>query len=336
MGLTVAVTGPTGEIGKSAVRELGRAPQVDRIIGMARRPFDPADHGWRKATYRQGDVLDPDAVRGLVEGADVVVHLAFIIFGSPEETREVNLRGSRTVFQAAVDAGVRRLVYTSSVAAYGFHADNPLPLTEDVPARGTDGFYYSEQKAELERELHRITAGSGIETVVLRPCIVAGPMAPALIDQTLSAVRLGDRVPLLRRALSAVPGLTPVLPDTGVPMQLVHHDDVARAIRAAAVRADAAGVYNLAADGLITMGDVAAELGWRSVRIPRRAVATAADVIARIPMLPAQAQWISALHQSVVMDTARAKRRLAWRPRFDARATLRDMVQAARERGDLD
>jgi UDP-glucose 4-epimerase len=110
---------------------------------MARRPFHPAAHGLRKAEYRQGDVLDPDAVAALVDEADVVVHLAFIIIGGGEEARRVNLEGSRAVFDAAAQAGVRRLVYTSSVAAYGFHPDNPTPLTEDVPARGTDDHPYS-------------------------------------------------------------------------------------------------------------------------------------------------------------------------------------------------
>src|SRR5512134_3560063 len=92
--LTVAVTGPTGDIGRSVIRALERSPEVGRVLGMARRPFDPAAHGWRRTEYRRGDVLDPGSVEGLVAGADVVVHLAFIIFGRLEETREVNLRGS--------------------------------------------------------------------------------------------------------------------------------------------------------------------------------------------------------------------------------------------------
>src|SRR6185312_4859414 len=130
MGLTVAVTGPTGEIGVSAVTALEREPSVERIIGMARRPFDTAAQGWEKTEYREGDILDRDAVDGLVADADVVVHLAFIIMGSRAESARVNLAGTRNVFEATVAAPrVRRLVYTSSVAAYGYHSDNPVPLT---------------------------------------------------------------------------------------------------------------------------------------------------------------------------------------------------------------
>src|SRR5438105_7354513 len=85
--LTVAVTGPTGDVGRSFVRALERSPEVGRIIGMARRPPDLARLGWRRCEYRQGDVLDRSAVNALVEEADVVVHLAFIIFGGPRETQ---------------------------------------------------------------------------------------------------------------------------------------------------------------------------------------------------------------------------------------------------------
>src|SRR5206468_2118153 len=117
-GLTVAVTGPTGDIGKPLLRALERAGEVKRIIGMARRPFDPASLGLRKTEYRQGDVTRREDVDALVDGADVVVHLAFVILtAGSAESREVNLAGSRNVFEAAVASGAKRLVYASSVAA---------------------------------------------------------------------------------------------------------------------------------------------------------------------------------------------------------------------------
>src|SRR3954451_9666317 len=141
--LTVAVTGPTGEIGATFIRALEQAEGVGEIRGMARRPFDPASMGWERTTYVQGDILDRGVVDELVAGADVVVHLAFIIFGDAREAGRINLEGSRNVFAAAADAGAALLVYTSSVAAYGFHTDNPLPLSEDVPPHGSESLYYS-------------------------------------------------------------------------------------------------------------------------------------------------------------------------------------------------
>jgi len=336
-GLTVAVTGPTGDIGRALLRSLERAEEVDRVIAMARRPFDPAAQGLGKTEYRRGDVLDRIAVDELVAGADVVVHLAFLIVGGREQTELVNVDGSRTVFEAAVEAGARRLVYASSVAAYGFHADNPPLLTEDIPPRGTDRHYYSAQKAKLEGVLNEIVAGTDTGAYMFRPCIVAGPDALALI-RNIPYVQLFE---LLRRqqnpltaavleTLDRFPAIKPVLPDPGVQFQLVHHDDVASAMRAAVIGAGEPGVYNLAGPGELTMSDLAKALGWYSVPLPAAALDSFAELIARAPLVPAQAQWIESVREPVLMSTEKARRELGWRPLHDARETLEQMVTSAR------
>src|SRR6266516_882380 len=234
MALTVADTGPTGEIGTSVVRALEQERRVDRVLGMARRPFDPASRGWRKTEYRQGDVLDPAAVAAFVAEADVVVHLAYVIVGSREESQRINLAGTRNVFEATVSADrPRRLVYTSSLAAYGYHVDNPVPLTEDVPARGSPEHYYSAQKAACEALLAEVTAGADLEVYVLRPCIVAGPEATLLV---------------------------------------------------------------------------------------------------RLPLLPAEMEWVHTARHPMLMDTTKARRELGWAPAHTAHETLTAMVDAERDR----
>src|SRR5215203_3167785 len=109
-GLTVAVTGPTGDLGIAIVSALERARRVATVRGMARRPFDPSDLGWKKTEYRQGDVTDEKSVKDLVKDADVVIHLAFAILSAGKATRELNVEGSRNVFEAAADAGVQRVL----------------------------------------------------------------------------------------------------------------------------------------------------------------------------------------------------------------------------------
>jgi nucleoside-diphosphate-sugar epimerase len=329
-GYTVAITGPTGDIGRSLLRQLDKAPEVNRVIGMARRPFDPAALGLEKTEYRQGDILEPDSIAELVEGADVLVHLAFVILGSRDETHRINLEGTRNVFEAAMSGGVHRFVYTSSVAAYGFHDENPQPLTEEVAPKGTDDFYYSAQKAELERELHRLVDGSDVEAYIFRPCIVAGPDALILITAMIDALQLGGRLPQITKFLDTVPFLKPVLPGPGSPFQLVHHDDVATALLAAVLGRGEPGVYNLAGPGELTMSDLASALHWYSVPMPEIAVDAAAELVARLPFVPAEAQWIEAVRTPVLMDTTKARRELHWRPQHDARETLQQMVDAAR------
>jgi UDP-glucose 4-epimerase len=334
--LTVAVTGPTGEIGLPLLAELQRDPGVAAVRGMARRPFEPAREGLDKVSYRRGDVLDRGSLAALFDGADVIVHLAFAIFGNHEETRRVNLEGSRNVFEVAARAGVRRLIYASSVAAYGFHRENPQPLTEEVPARGSRGFYYSAQKAELEAALRELLEGGGIDAYVFRPCIVAGPRATMLIRQVVDAARLGDPLPALRRGIGRLPLVRPLLPDFGVPIQLVHHDDVARAMVAAVAGKGPAGAYNLCGEGTIGVGDIARAIGWRSLPVPRSAVGFGGAAARRLSFLSARLEWAEALRTPVLMDAGKARRELAWEPRFDAAETLLQTARAARETGLLD
>jgi UDP-glucose 4-epimerase len=327
--LTVAITGPTGDIGRALVHALERSRTIGEIRGMARRPIDP-DYGFKRLEYRQGNVLDEEDVERFVAGADVVVHLAFIILGSHEETRSINLEGSRNVFQAAIACGAKRLVYASSVAAYGFHTDNPQPLTEDVPPRGTSAFYYSAQKAELEGLLAGLTEGVDIDTYVFRPCIVAGPDALLMVDN-VPYVRIAEQLPAaVRRLFDVVPMLKPVIPDPGVHYQLVHHDDVATAIRAAIQGRGEPGVYNLAGDGELTLSDLASEMGYYAVPVPELAVDATAGLTARLPFLPPEAAWIQAFRVPAIMDTAKARKQLGWRPKHSGRDALRTMVAAAR------
>lgn len=326
MSLCIAVTGPTGEIGISTIEALESHPDVERIVGMARRPFNPDEHGWSKTEYRQGDILDRDAVDALVAEADVVVHLAFIIMGSREESARVNLAGTRNVFEATAAAGrPRRLVYASSVAAYGYHADNPSPITEDVPPRGSAEHYYSEQKAACESALSEITAGSSLEVFVLRPCIVAGPKAPLLAD----AMPWNQLPTPIRRLTQALPLPKPWLPDPGTPLQLVHHDDVAGAIALAVTTTSApAGAYNLAGDGVLSISDVADALGARPIKVPQTAAAVTSEIISRLPFVPSALEWLHAGRTSVVMDISKAKEQLRWEPRYSAAQTLSELADA--------
>ena len=332
-GLTVAVTGPTGDLGIALLSRLERSRRVRRIVAMARRAFDPAERGWRKTEYRRGDVQDAASVRDVVKGADVVVHLAFSILGAGDATRAINVDGSRNVFEAAADAGALRVCYASSIAAYGFHDDNPTWIREDVPARGTPEHFYSQQKAEVEQVLRGVLdVRPATAAYVFRPCIVAGPNAQMPLEEMLPYIKLSERMPpAVRRLLSSMPILKPVVPDPGLRFQLVHEDDVADAFTAAVLGRGTPGPYNLAGNGTITVSDLADALGWYSVPIPDLTVEAAAEVVERMPLLPEWASWIQAVRKPLLVRTDRARHELGWRPGHTTRATLRELVDAYRE-----
>jgi nucleoside-diphosphate-sugar epimerase len=266
-----------------------------------------------------------------VKGADVVVHLAFAVLSASDATRAINIDGSRNVFEAAVEAGAERIAYASSVAAYGFHDDNPDWLTEEIEPRGTREHFYSQQKAEVESVLAQtLLRTTRTHAWVFRPCIVAGPTAQTLLEE-LPYFRLSEALPdAVTRLISSMPILKPVIPDPGTPFQLVHEDDVASAFVAGVQGRGSPGPYNLAGNGTLSMSDLAGALGWYSVPLPQTAVETTAELISRVPNLPAIVSWIHSVRKPVLMRTDRAKKELGWKPKHTSRATLNELVAAYR------
>jgi nucleoside-diphosphate-sugar epimerase len=318
--LTVAVTGPTGTFGFGLLPLLEADGRVRRVVGVARRPFDPAEHGWTKLEYRRGDVREPEVLREAFRDADVVVHLAFLIVGGdPETTRGINVEGTLNAFRAAAEAGARRFVYASSVAAYGFHHDNPVGMTEDWPVRPADRLFYAREKAEIEQRLADEAASHpDIDLYLLRPSIVLGPhslggkVLPAALQPLARVLRQRSRLPF------PVPVVVPDLP-----VQLVHEADVGRALLQCVVAAGPPGAYNIAADDVLSSLDVARELGFLPIPVPGAPARGAARLVSRLPLLPSSAQWVEAASHPAVMDTTRAKTVLDWTPRFTAREALR-------------
>ena len=332
--LTVAVTGPTGTFGFGLIPLLQGDDRVTRIAGIARRPFDPAAYGWTKLEYRRGDVRDEAALRDAFAGADVVVHLAFLVTGaaSAEVLRSVNVEGTLNAFRAAAQAGARRFVYASSVAAYGFHHDNPVGMTEEWPVRPAARLFYAREKAELEHRLQaeatRIAAdrGPGPALYLLRPPVVLGPHAVGAKDLLPGPLAplgrvLSGQIGRIGRVPVPLPVLVPVLP-----LQFVHEADLGQALLLCVVAAGPPGAYNIAADGILSTADVAREFGLIPLPLPASPARFTARVIAALPFLPPALQWVEAASHPAIMDTSKARRDLGWVPRCTALEALRSTI----------
>ena len=325
--LTVAVTGPTGTFGFGLIPLLQAEDRVARIVGIARRPFDPAAYGWTKLEYRRGDVRDEAALLDAFAGADVVVHLAFLVTGgaSAETIRAVNIDGTLNAFRAAAQAGARRFVYASSVAAYGFHPDNPVGMTEEWPVRPAARLFYAQEKAELEHLLQaEATGAAGPALYLLRPPVVLGPHAVGAKD-----LLPGPLAPL---------GRYPGQPDRAVSGAAAHVGPAAAAAvrargrprpgaTACVLGAGPPGAYNIAADGILSTADVAREFGLIPLPLPAGSARLAARAVAALPFLPPAAQWVEAASHPAIMDTTKAKQDLGWTPRFTALEALRDTLR---------
>src|SRR3954468_5419135 len=145
--MRIVVTGATGNVGTSVVRALGRDERVKEIVGIARRLPD-----WRPERTRwvAADVARDD-LRPIFAGADVVIHLAWLIQPSRDaaELERVNVGGSRRVFEAAAEAGVGALVHASSIGVYSPGPKDP-PVEESWPSEGIPSLFYARHKAAAE------------------------------------------------------------------------------------------------------------------------------------------------------------------------------------------
>jgi len=193
---TVVVTGAGGFIGSWVCRTLGEAGTTVRGIG--RRAGVRLSHSGR---YQQADVLDADALRTVLAGADAVIHLAARVHVMREtaadalaEFRRVNAEGTRILLDAAADAGVTRVVLASTVKAVAESSD--APLTEQTPPRPADPYGIS--KLEAEQVARDLAARRGLAVTALRFPLVYGPGMKGNMLSLFDVVNRGVPLPLGR------------------------------------------------------------------------------------------------------------------------------------------
>ena len=314
--MRIAVTGATGNVGTSVTRALLADPQVDAIVGIARRR-----PSWQpeKVEWVESDIVT-DALAPHFAGADVVIHLAWAIQPSRDEvvTRRINVTGSERVFEAAAEAGAGALVYASSIGAYS-SGSQESPVDEGWPTGGIPTSFYSRHKALVETALDRFEADHpAVRVVRLRPALI-------FKEGAASEVRRLFGGPLVPGKLLE-PGRLPVMPwIAGVRTQAVHTEDVAEAYRLAAV-SDVRGAFNIAAEPVLDADSLAAELGVRVVPLPGRVVRALASGTWSARLQPTPPGWVDMAMGAPLMDTGRARAQLGWSTRHSSGEALREVL----------
>jgi UDP-glucose 4-epimerase len=303
--MKVAIIGATGNVGTALIRALERDERVREIVGIARRV---PDHVPPKVVWKAADVGQDD-LAPVLQGADVVVHLAWLIQPEhdPSVLERVNVEGSRRVFEAAAAAGAGTLVYASSIGAYSPGPKSPA-VDESHPTDGISSSIYSAQKAKVERILDAVEAAHPhLRVVRLRPALIFQRDAASEIRRYF----IGPFVPnvLLRRAL------LPLVPRAErLVFQAVHADDVAEAYRRVIAERDVRGAFNIAADPVLDPDELGRILGAKPISVPPRALRVGADLAWRAHLIPASAGWVDMAFGVPVMDTTRARTELGWTP----------------------
>jgi len=320
--MKVAVIGATGNVGSALLRALEHEERVREVVGIARRR--PATE-LSKVTWATADVVTDD-LEPVLAGADVVVHLAWLIQPSRDErvTYAVNVEGSRRVFEAAARAGAGAIVYASSVGAYS-PGPKDRAVDESWPTGGIQSSFYSRHKAEVESILDRFEAEHAHMRIVR--------LRPGLIFQrdAASEIRRYFAGPLLPGALVRR-GLIPLVPRIErLVFQAVHTDDVADAYRRALAERDVRGAYNIAADPVLDPDRLAELLHARTVPASARVVRTLADLTWRARLQPTPAGWFDLAVGVPVMDTTKARTELGWEPQTSAGDALLELMEGIRE-----
>ncbi|MBV9918791.1 MAG: NAD-dependent epimerase/dehydratase family protein, partial [Solirubrobacterales bacterium] len=223
-GLTVAVTGAGGTLGPALLARLSRSARVGRIVALGRHAIEARTEP--KVDIRRVDVRDRDGVEEALAGADVVVHMAFSLYGIFQSEQELfahNVEGTANVARAAVAAGAQRFVYTSSAAVYGGRKAQSEPLAEDAQLQAGARLFYARHKAQAELVVRELIAGSDTALYLFRPCAIVGPHAAgAAISLVPRSVIEGARQ--IAGSALRMSTLLP-LPAPPVPLQFVHEDD---------------------------------------------------------------------------------------------------------------
>jgi UDP-glucose 4-epimerase len=327
-GATVAVTGASGNVGTALLRRL-TAPSsgVAEVRGLARRtppevaPYD----GVRWFSADLGDPGSTGALAEFVDGADVVIHLAWALQPGrePDRLHEVNVDGSWRVARAASAASVAHFLHMSSIGAYAGGAVGQQ-VTEDWPTTGVPSSQYSRDKVEAERVVRQVLAHRTPTVLsVARPTLVLQPEAGSEIGRYF----LG---PLLFAAARQVPGalarLLP-LPLPNLAVSFVHADDVADAL-VRIVDRRVPGPFNLATEPVLDAAGIAGALGARRIPVPAIALRLPLQAAFATHLVPTEPGWLDLGTSLPAMDSTRARTLLDWTPAHRSDDVLRQFVAA--------
>jgi len=301
---SVLVTGASGLVGRQVVARLAAEPgAVGTLVAADLHPPAAPEMLREGVCYVTADVRDP-ALGKLFKDhrVDTVVHLAAIVTPGPGSSRqleyEIDVLGTRNVVEACLHADVSQLIYTSSGAAYGFHASNPVPLRETDPLRGNKAFAYAWHKRLAEEELARHREEHpALAQLVLRPGTILGAEVASPITALFE-----------RRVVVGVAG-------SDAPFVLIWDEDVADCI-VKGIRERSTGVYNLAGDGSIELREIARRLHRPYLPLPPTLLAAALGTLHTLRLSARGREQVDFLRYRPVLSNEKLKNEFGFTPRY--------------------
>jgi UDP-glucose 4-epimerase len=248
---SILITGGGGYIGQLVTQALAESPGGFETIICTDVRLPIADRRRDGVDYVALDIRDAEAVANLIasRGVDTVVHLATVV-GNHPDAHAIDVGGTEKLLEACVENDVRKLIVTSSGAAYGYRADNEPYLTEESPLRGNEDFVYSDHKRQVEEILATYREDyPSLEQLILRAGTILG-------DSVSSPISDFFEKPLILG-----------LKDFATPWVFIWDQDVVNVI-VTGVHEDYTGIFNLAGDGVMTLREVASAMDKRFIGVP--------------------------------------------------------------------
>lgn len=326
--MRVAVVGATGNAGTAVLEALHNTPEVDSILGIARRMPNDAIAPYAGCDWTSIDIAAASSAEQAesqlaeaFQGVDAVIHLAWLIQPNTEREllRRVNVEGTRRVANAAAAAGVSHLVVASSVGAYS-PDDGDAPRDENWPTEGIESSHYSVDKAAQEKVLDEFSEAHPEVTVTrLRPALTFQAAAASSIQRYF----LSKAIPVQALKYGKLPALP--LPK-GITVQAVHAADLGRAYAAAVVK-KAPGAFNICADDILGPQELADLIAHgRVVQLPPQVVRAAVAAAYKTGTIAADPGWLDMGMEAPNMDNSRAKSELDWTPRHTAAEAFLELI----------
>ena len=295
----VLVTGSSGYLGSQVVAALARRTDIATVALDVRKPAQRLSG----VAYEVADIRAPE-VDAIVarHRPQVVVHLASIVTPGRKSNREfeysVDVDGTRNLLEACVRHDVKRIIVSSSGAAYGYHADNPEWLTESDPVRGNQSFAYSWHKRLVEEMLADYRERQPqLEQLIFR----IGTILGASVHNQITDLFEKPRLIAIRGADS--------------PFVFIHDQDVVGAI-VHGIDSPVTGIFNVAGDGKLTIHEIAARLGKRCVVFPPGVLQAALWLLKKLGLTQYGPEQIDFLRYRPVLANRRLKEEFGYVPKL--------------------
>jgi len=308
MGKTVAITGVNSYFASTLLSRLQADPEIEKIIGM---DVSPWRGGYSKVEFFRKDVCS-SGIEKLFAGVDTVYHLAFIVgeIKDKEKTSRINIQGSKNIFKACVNNGVRKVIYTSSNTVYGAYRENILHHTEESPLYKNRESYYNQNKIEVEEFVNGFFADHPeIILTVIRAALLFGPntknMFSKLYEPKVTAMPIGSAAHI----------------------HFIHEEDLGDALHIAFSQ-DLPGIYNVGADDAVSARWTFHQADTKIIPLPMSLLKPAANLMFKVGLSPAGAGWVIMACNTIFSSNRKFREATGWTPKYSSEETFRSFLDA--------